>query len=128
MDATSKQLVENLQTTLNQVLIHLNSTTARLDAVESDMSKQARSGSGLDTRLVSPLSRRPAGGALTARAHVQGQPSGSRHRSPLLGVPEASTRENSVYRDLDSSVLEENSEDDLLSVHPSDDDLYAEDE
>ena len=125
MDATSKLLVENMQLALNDVFSQLSAITARQVAVESGMSKEAHSGSGLDSRLVSPLSRLPTRGAPDVRTHAHGQPGCSKHRSSNLHVPDASPRENRVFHDLDSAG---DSEDDFLIVHPDDNDLFDEED
>ena len=125
--ATSGKLIKDIQKAFS-VFSEIKSLR---QGNESGLSKKAQTGSERQSRQVSALSRSSGRGTDQESSHDLERPSSSMHRSNQF-LPFDSLEEQNSFMDEqfieDDVQRDEDIEDDVLDVHPEDDDLYADDE
>ena len=126
--ATSGRLIKNIQEAFNVVFSEIKSLR---QVNESGVSKDAHAGSKRQSRQVSALSRSSGRGTDQESSHDLERPSSSRNRSNQF-LPFDSLEEQNNFLDEqfmeDGVQRDEDIEDDVLDVHPEDEDLYEDDE
>ena len=126
--ATSGRLIKNIQDAFSVVFSEIKSLR---QGNESGLSKNAQSGSQRQSRQVSALSRSSGRGTDQESSHDLERPSSSMLRSNQF-LPFDSLEEQNSFMDEqlieDGVQRDEDIEDDILDVHPEDDDLYEDDE
>ena len=123
--ATSGKLIKNIQEAFNVVFSEIRSLRQNN---ESGMSKDAQPGSRHFSRQVSALSRSSGLKTFKESSEDLERPSSSRHRSNQF-LPYDIHENNSGMEDqLVEDYEQRDEDDDVLNVHPEDDDLFEDDE